>query len=590
MTRAVRMVLPAVLLLVPVLLGAAGLDISAEVDRSTVALGERLLLTVTATGAGIKGLPQPTLPRLADFKLIGTLWGGFTSDPGSDSGHSQRTVGFVYTLEPKRTGTLTIGPVSLTHQGTSYQTQPITVRVVAAGESVPPLERWTDANGIVLSCSVDRSSVYVGEQVGVSYTLFARTRVGGVMMKDAPGFTGFWAAKLDDARELSWFPATCNSQPCSAAVIRRAALFPTQPGTLTMDKMTLTGIVAVPGGLFKGMPAPFTVSSIPLRITVRSLPDAGRPADFGGGVGDFTLTAGLSADKSDNGEPLGLQVKVAGAGNIGTIGVPPVGVTDGVRLLGPEVHAETSADGGRIGGTRTFDYSVIPRANGLNFVPAISMSFFNPKSGSYYTLTTQRIGFVATGVAGSRPSDEPESQTGLAGTDILHIKPSCSRLPTAVASPRWSWLFYPLGISVFLFGAVAGRHRRRLEADRGYALRARAGRLARARLRESARLLAAGDERGFYAALARAAMGYAGDCFNVEVTGMPDVELRAALLGQGAEAAVVERLLDFSSRCDRVRFSAGPADLSPTEASDLARRILDDLQPHRHPVSRPRHA
>jgi hypothetical protein len=571
------MVLPAALLLVPVLLGATGLDISAEVDRTTVALGERLLLTVTATGPNVNGLPEPRLPRLADFTTHGSMWGRFTSDSGVGDKTRQQTVGFVYTLEPKRTGTLTIGPVSLTHEGTIYQTQPIAVHVVAAGESVPPLARWTDANGIVLSCSADRSSVYVGEQVLVTYRLFARTRVGGVLMRDVPGFTGFWAAKLDDARDLSWFPATCHSQPCSAAVIRQAALFPTQPGTLTIDKMTLAGIVAVSGGLFKGMPAPFTVSSVPLRITVKPLPDAGRPADFGGGVGDFTLTADLSADQSDNGEPLTLQVKVSGTGNVGTIGVPPVSVTDCVSLLGPDVHLQTSDDGGRVGGTRAFNYSVIPRANGLNIVPEISMSFFNPEGGTYYTLTTQRIEFVATGVTGSRSAGEPELRTGLPGTDILHIKPSCSRFASAVANPSWSWLFYPLGITVFLIGAITGRHRRRLEADRGYALRSRAGRLVRKRLRESARFLAAGDEPGFYAALARAVMGYAGDRFNIEVTGMTGDELRAALSRRGVDAAVVSRVLNFSSRCDLARFSPGATGLPPEEALAIARGIIESL-------------
>ncbi len=568
-----KAVISVLLLLASALSGATGLDLAAEVDRSTVALGERLLLTVTATGARVSSLPQPRLPRMADFKLIGTMWGRFTSDPGSDTGPSQRTVGFVYTLEPKRTGTLTIGPISLTHQGTTCQTQPITVHVVAAGESVPPLARWTDANGIVLLCSVDRSSVYVGEQVRVTYRLFARTRVGGLMMKDAPGFTGFWAAKLDDAGDLSWSPATCQSQPCSAAVIRQATLFPTQPGALTIDKMTLTGVVAVSGGLFKGMPAPFTVSSVPQRITVNPLPDAGRPADFGGGVGDFALTADLSADKSANGEPLTLRVKVSGAGNIGTIGVPQVGATDGVSLLGPDVHLQTSDDGG----TRVFNYSVIPRADGLNFVPAISMSFFSPDGDTYYTLATPRIEFVATGVNGTRPAGESELRAGLTGTDILHNKPSCSRLASAVVNPLWSWLFYPLGITVFLVGAVAGRHRRRLETDRGYALRSRAGRRARARLRESREFLAAGKLQDFYAALARAVIGYAGDRFNVEVTGLTGDELRTALGGRGADAAIVSRVLDFSTRCDIACFSPGATGLSPEAALALARSIIETL-------------
>jgi hypothetical protein len=241
------------------------------------------------------------------------------------------------------------------------------------------------------------------------------------------------------------------------------------------------------------------------------------------------------------------------------------------------VHLQTSDDGGRVGGTRTFSYSVIPRANGLNFVPAISMSFFDPDGDTYYALTTRRIEFVATGVTGSRPAGEPESRTGLMGADILHIKPSCSRLASAVANPWWSWLFYPLGVAVFLVGTVAGWHRRRLEADRGYALRSRAGRLVRKRLRESTRFLAAGDEPGFYAALARAVMGYAGDRFNVEVTGMTGDELRAALGSRGVDAAVVSRVLDFSSRCDVARFSPGATGLSPEEALALARSIIESL-------------
>ncbi len=124
----------------------AELDVTAGVDRTTVALGERLLLTVTATGPNVSGLPQPRLPRSADFTNHGSMWGRFTSDSGAGDKTRQQTVGFVYTLEPKRTGTLTIGPVSFTHEGTIHQTQPIVVHVVAAGTELH--ERSEDAEDV----------------------------------------------------------------------------------------------------------------------------------------------------------------------------------------------------------------------------------------------------------------------------------------------------------------------------------------------------------------------------------------------------------------------------------------------------------
>jgi hypothetical protein len=564
-------------LLAPILTAAAGIELSAEVDRTTVALGERLLLTVTATGAGVSGLPQPSLPRMADFKSVGTMWGRFTSDPESRGGVSQRTVGFVYTLEPKRTGSLTVGPVKFVHEGTTYETQPIAVRVVPAGESVPPLERWTDANGIELVCTVDRSSVFVGEQVRVTYRLFSRNRVGGVAMKDAPAFTGFWAAEVNDTSGLEWLPTTRAGQPCSVAVVRQVTLFPVQSGDLDVGRMTLAGIVAVGSGLFKGMPAPFTVSSVQQRVTVQPPPDSGKPADFGGGVGEFALVAKLNGDQTRSGEPMTLEVRVSGTGNIGTIGEPRVRVADGVKLLAPAVEQQVSREGGRVGGTRTFSYSIIPRADGLNIVPATSMSFFDPEGDTYYTLTTGRTTFVASGVVGSGGSDENGSRTELLGMDITHIKRSCSRVAPAVAFPRWSGLLYPLGMVVLLAGAFVGRHRRRLESDRGYALRTRAGRLAKRRLKEAARCFTEGDERGYYAALALAVVGYAGDRFHVEVAGLTGTELHAVLCRQGAEPTVADRVLEFSSRCDIARFSPGATDLSPEEALDLARGIIRSL-------------
>jgi hypothetical protein len=574
----VRAVLPVVLLLVPVLLGAAGIDLAAEVDRTTVALGERLLLTVTATGTDVVGLPQPRLSRLVDFVNRGSVWGRFTSDPAGDTGARRRTVGFVYTLEPKRTGTLTIGPVSLTHADTTYRTKPISVRVVAAGEPVPPFESWAEANGIVLECSADRSDVCVGEPVAVSYRLFARARVGNIVMQDAPGFAGFWSVSLEDGESLDWRPATRRGESCTAAYVRQVVLYPVQTGSLTVERMTLAGTVAVSGGLFDGMPAPFTVSSAPLRVSVSRLPDSGRPADFGGGVGRFAMTARLSKGRSENGEPIRLEVSVTGTGNIRMVGVPRVTAAEGVELLAPTVRQEAGRDGNRVGGTCTYSYAVMPRANGLNVVPAASMSFFDPDGDTYYTLSTGPLEFVAAAVPANRPSGGQGLRAGFVGADIHPIKPSGSRLPPFLGETRWSWLFYPVGIVVLMAGAATGRHRRRLRTDKGYALRSRAGRLANARLRESTARLAAGDLPGFYAALSRAALGLAGDRWNVDVDGLSKEELRTTLLRQGTDAALVERLLEFMSRCDAARFSPGEVGLTPSEASDIAAGILDELR------------
>jgi len=442
---------------------------------------------------------------------------------------------------------------------------------------VPPLERWADANGVELVCTVDRPSVFVGEQVQVTYRLFSRTRVGGAVMKDVPTSDGFWAAEVRDTGCLNWQWTMRGGEPCSIAVVRRAVLFPLQPGRLAVGRMTLAGIVAVGSGLLEGMQTPFTVSCAPLCVTVRPLPDSGTPGDFCGGVGKFGLTAELSENRTRNGKPLALRVEVSGTGNIGTICEPQVRVADGVKLLAPTVEQQVSCEGGHIRGTKTYTYAVIPRADGLNIVPATSMSFFDPEGDTYYTLTTEQTTFVATGVAGDRTTCQSGSRAELPGTDIVHIKRSYSRVPPPLVSPWWSGLFYPLGTVVLLAGVFVGRHRRRLAADRGYALRCRGKRLLSKRLRESARRLATGDERGYYAALALAVAGYAGDRFNVEVRGLSGPEFRDALCQRGVDPGVAGLVVEFASRCDIARFSPRAGIFSPKEALASARRVISIL-------------
>jgi hypothetical protein len=206
----------------------------------------------------------------------------------------------------------------------------------------------------------------------------------------------------------------------------------------------------------------------------------------------------------------------------------------------------------------------------------MSVSFFNPKSGSYYTLRTQRLEFVATGAAG-RTTPLPEQASGFrsTGSDIRHIKTS-ARFSRA-DSGRWTVVFYPFGLLVLAAGVVAGRHRRRLEADRGYARRARSSRLVRARLKEATGLLQKNDLRGFYAALSAAVVGYVGDRFDLEAAGMTGDELRAALARQGVDGDTVTAIAGVISQCDFARFSPGMAQCDPKDTLEKARIVLEKL-------------
>ena len=575
------------------LLSAGELNFTARVDRTTVGLGQQLQLTVTVEGQNIGRVPRPQLPALDGFDNLGSTQSQSTSISFVNGRMAQQqSISFIYVLAPKRTGQLEIGPCRITYNGTEYSTQPITVNVVREAQSRPTPAPSRPGRGsdpfaelfeepapagegdVFLSASADRSEVYVGEQVTVTYTLYTTEQVGALSIKDAPAFSGFWVDNLYEAKQLDYQPTTVRGRRYYAAVIRRVALFPTQAGELTVGPMTLAGQTVRPGFFFN-QAAPFEVASPRIRVNVKPLPESGRPADFTGGVGDFKLTTSLSRDSSVGGEPVTLTVKVSGTGNIGLVSPPVPGAVPGVKVLAPETRDSPSRSGGRVGGTREFMYPLIPQQDGRFVLPEIRLSFFSPRGDSYYTLKSARLEFVAHGVASAAATAIPEQGMRQVGSDIVHIKSRAGR--PAMAETGWAILFYPAGVVVLGFGLFAGRHRRKLEQDRGYRRRARSGGLVKKRLKQATVLLKTGRHAEFYATLSQAILGFVGDRYDLETTGMTGEELRRALLERGVAGQVIDGLLEVVSRCDAARFSPGAVQCDPERLYEQAREVLEKL-------------
>jgi len=583
-------------LFVPFLV-AAELNFSADADRTTVGLGEQFQLTVTVEGTNIGGAPRPQVPAMDDFDQLGSTSSQSTSISLVNGRMTlQNSISFVYFLSPKRVGNLTVPPFKLSFRGTTYETQPIAITVTKESQTPSPRPqqrqspfgfpgraqpRSSGRGNVLLSASADRASVFQGEQVTVTFVLYTQAQIGDLGIRDMPGFTGCWAEKLFDARELNWRNTTYNGQRYNAATLKQVALFPTQSGEVKVDKMTVSGQLVVSGGFLFDSAEPFEVSSDPITVNVKPLPETGKPQDFSGGVGDFKVAAALSRDSSVGGEPLTLTVKVAGTGNIGLVGEPKLGAISGVKVLSPETKQNTRTSDGRVAGERAFNYPLIPTADGKFVIPEITLGFFNPKTGSYYTQTTPRLDFVATGASGKTPLADVESGVKQLGTDILHIKPACSQQsPLADRQSPFAflgWFFYPAGLAVLAFGIVLGRHRRRVEQDRGYARRTRSSRLVKKGLAEATKLLAQGNEREFHAALNRAVVRYVGDRFNLETSGMTGDQIQAELSSRNVDADTVSSLLDLIASCDAARFSPGVTSCTPQETLEKARIVLEKL-------------
>jgi hypothetical protein len=569
---------------------AADLEFSASVDQTTVGLGEQFQLSLTVQGEDMLSVPQPTLPPLPDFSVIGSTSSQSTNiSIVNGQMKKQATVSFIYALAAKKLGKLLIPACRLQYQGRTYETQPIEITVVKSAQrsatpapampGAPPSRASVPIEGnLFLSALPDRNTVYVGEPVTLEVSLGTRFQLGDAGWAEMPSFDGFWAEKIFDADRFDFQRRTIDGKSFAVAVLKKVALFPLSAGKTTIKPMAMNVVVQqAPRDFFDifGTSQNVRVESRPVVLDVLPLPEAGRPKEFTGGVGRFTIAAALDRTSTSNSEPVNLIVKVSGSGNLRMIEKPAIVPIEGLKILEPEVQDDAHVSGDAVQGTKTFRFPIIPQSDGKYEIPPVAIAYFDPQAKAYRTIRSGALEFSASGSAASAPLAEASGLKVL-GSDIDYIKPDAVSLAvTPMSPPWWPSLLYLLGLGTVASAFGYRRHSERLQSDRGYARKSRSSGLVRRRLREAERLLRRHDEKGFHAALTRAVMGYVGDRFNIETHAMTRDQLRGEMERLQIEPETARALIEIVDRCEIARFSPGEREAQdPRRLFERARETL----------------
>jgi len=108
----------------------------------------------------------------------------------------------------------------------------------------------------------------------------------------------------------------------------------------------------------------------PRRLEVVPLPEEGRPTDFSGGVGSFTLHASLDVRDPRVRESFSLRVRVEGSGELAGVSAPRPTSLEGWHLLGQVEEREA--------GARVFRYELAAQRAGDQATPVFELPFFEP--------------------------------------------------------------------------------------------------------------------------------------------------------------------------------------------------------------------
>jgi hypothetical protein len=586
---------------------AAEVGIQAGVDKNRVALGETFSYTLTVSG-GLRNLPQPTLPTFDHFEIVGGPMQSQQFSMGTGGISSSLTL--TYYLRPVQAGTFTIGPAEITVNGQTPRSEAIRIEVVDVGRTGQPQQQprpqaEDEASDVVttgeisgdiaLLCSVDNPDPYVGQAVLYRWRLYLSQRARNALdhfnpiRPVLPSFTGFWHEEVGEARETR---EQHGGQVYTVVEIQRA-LYPIVSGPQTIE----------PGkcelrydnfGFFSRRRAqgPGMVQSEPIEINVHSLPQAGRPKDFGHLVGVFQMRAEVDRTQVRAGEPLTYTVQISGQGNLKAL--PELDFSDlekaGFRVYTPEVQRTIDNRTFPTAGNIATKVLLIPREPGEYVIPPRTLTFFDPGREKYHTVRT--AAFTITATPGERTDEtlvvsseylKPRDVVRQTSDDIhylfMEFKPASNdstllyeRTPVRIA------LILP---PVLLLGTIFLRRRLdRLSADTGYARRRFARRNLQKALEHAERALRAGREEVFYAELPRAVFRFLADHFNLAWAGLTTADVRELLAERDVPEEDIQSIVAMLEICDLRRFGSDLGGAEMGEAKQIlqqTKKLLDKI-------------
>jgi len=589
----------------------------ASVDETQIGLNQDLTLQLTISGNDIDSVPEPNLPELPDFLIMGRT-SSTSSNISIINGKitSSRTIQYIHRLRPRNTGQLTIDAATINHNGRIYRTSPIRIDVSDSAPepsanptmnpsglppgSVPSTpDEAIMGDDLFLRSHVSGRQAYIGEQVTITYKLYTRVGLSNVQYDQLPSYAGFLAEEFFTAQRLEYDQEILNGKRYNTVVIKRVSLLPSIAGKHEIDPYSVFCHVPVNrrrsrldsffddpfADSFFSRSQPITLRTQPLSIEVAPLPAEGRPKQFSGGVGQFSLKGSIDEPNATVNQPFTLTVKLSGEGNLKTANEPVLPDIRDFKQYASSSDDNIGFENGRISGDKTYRYVLIPLQSGALEIAPVTFSYFDPEDETYHTIKTEPIALqVAPGEGGesSVVYTVPKEEVRQLRKDIQYIKASGITLVQQghqlYRSP-WFFILNALPIAALVGVFLYKTHSARLRQDVGYARWRRAHSKTRRALLAAEQALQKESFDGAYTHIASALQQYIGDKFNVSTAGLTSQQVIDLLHEKKIESETIDQLKHNLEACDMARFA--PTMLTPESTRsvlDSAKRVIDTLE------------
>ena len=560
-------------------------DVSFEINTPLmVTAGEMFRVEFVLTNAK----PDQDSFKVPSFDGLEVLAG-----PTTSSGHSFQSINGVssskstytitYVVMGQAAGNITIGSAEVAVKGKKYTTKATPIEVVAqsakreeqaAAEQGTAVQNQIAQDDILLRLNLSRSTVYQGEPIRASLTLYTRASIAGFEDVKLPSFNGFWSQELpvDDYRATR---QTVNGKVYDSQIIKEYLLYPQQTGTLAIEPADITAVAQVVmrtnrafdpffGGGSEVYNVPRKLTTGRVNVTVKELPE-GAPASFTGAVGQFTMDTQLPSQELKANSAASYTVKISGTGNLTFLQAPKLSLPSSFELYDVRSTEAIQSSTAGTSGYRQFEYPFIARAEGEYDIPAIEFSYFSPEKNAYVTLSSAALtlnvspdGSVGSAAAAQIITGTSKEGVRQLGSDIRFIKLGDAALASVAAPLMFSTAYFVILLLIILLAVVAYFMLRRAIRDSKNTVlvrNRRANKVAVQRFRAAERFMREQNRHAFFEEMLRALWGYMSDKLNIPVSTLTKENIREQLQRRGCPAEDAQRFTDIISRCDEAQYS-----------------------------------
>ena len=582
--------------------------------KKQVMVGERFQVVFEANAEG----KNFSAPSFDNFTVLG---GPFTSTSSSFSmvnGSMSHTVKCTYTfaLQATQEGTFHVGSASLTVKGKTVSSQPFDIKVVpddgsysaSAGNESSSGQRQSQSNtndpqvsgkDLFLKVIPSKKSVYVGEQVVLTYKLYTRVPVSSVSLSKKPSYPGFWTKDVSDNNgTLQQSSEYVNGIEYTTAEIQKVILVPQRSGKSTLEPMSLECVAQIrterssrrsmdPFEAFFDDPffnrnivnVKKDLTSQSLSLEVKNLPETGKPASFAGAVGNYNFKADIDKTELYTNDAVTVTLTVSGTGNIELLQLPMPVFPPDFEVYDPKITINTDVSSQGLTGTKKAEYLAIPRRAGSFTIPAVEFSYFNSSTESYQTLSSQPFQLkVEKGAGGDEGGGiYASNQEGIKylGSDIRHImtgNPQLKPMHDEFFGSAAYFVALIVLLALFVIMLFAAKTHERMAQDTASNRNRKADKVARGRLKNAYQHLKAKEQEKFYVEMSQALWGYIADKLGIERSKLSIDTVNETMKEKNVPDELTQQFVDTLNRCEFARFAPGSAE---EKMDDLYQRGID---------------